>query len=321
MTKVVIIGAGYMAREHIKALKGVDADLPVGIMGQTKTKVDAVMRDFNIPICAESVKELYEKTKADAVIIAVNELASAGVVDDALNYPWVLLAEKPVSLEVSIAKKIELKRAKLNRQIYIAMNRRQYASTRRSATLLQDDESRRVIEVHDQENIIAAFDNNTPNAVISSWMVANSIHLIDYFNIFCRGRLVSVRINSELDTQNPFFTSSYIEYDSGDIGIYTALWNAPGPWSVKITTQHQMLEMRPLERLERQIFPHKQKQIVELPDYDKIHKPGLFIQISELIAATQGKKHSLPTLIDYIATHELVDRLYPSKIEVPNVNP
>ena len=318
MTKIAVIGAGYMAREHIKALKALDETMPIGIMGRTKTNVDSIADEFDIPIRAASIKELYDRTKAEALIIAVNELASPEIIGEALKYPWIMLVEKPVSLDIDLSYKLEQERVTLNRQVYVAMNRRHYASTLKTAFLLQDDKNQRIIEVHDQENIIAAANSGVPSEVISSWMVANSIHLVDYFNIFCRGRLVNLRVNSELDTKSPFFTSSFLEYDSGDIGIYTALWNAPGPWSVKITTRHQMLEMRPLEELEQQVFPQKRKHIVELPEHHKTYKAGLLTQASALILAVQGERHSLPTLKDYIDTHALVNKLYPRKIKVSN---
>ena len=316
MTKIAIIGAGYMAREHIKALMAVDGTEVCGVMGRTEAKAKALCDDMGIAVCAQSVEELFTKTQADAVVIAVNILSSPEIIDQALDHPWVILAEKPVSLELDDAHHLERKRAALQRQVYVAMNRRHYASTRQAAALLDADHNPRVVEVHDQENIIGALNSGVPEQVASSWMVANSIHLIDYFSMFCRGQLTAVTLNAELDPNAPFFTSAFLEYDSGDNGIYTAIWNAPGPWGVKITTAHQMLEMRPLEGLERQVFPEKRKQGVELSDDDKRHKPGLYLQARELVAAVNGQAHSLPTLNDQMATHELVNKLYPNKIAV-----
>lgn len=316
MTKIAFIGAGYMAQEHIKAFQSIDGVMISGIMGRSEDKVNKLAKDYNIPFTAKTVAELYEGTLADALVIAVNELNSPAIINQALDFPWVILAEKPVSLDLNEAKEIEEKRAKLNRNIFVAMNRRHYASTRQSLTVLENDTGPRVVEVHDQENIIAAAASNSPKEVISSWMVANSIHLIDYFNIFCRGKLTEVNINKELDINDPFFTSSFLKYDSGDIGVYHAVWNAPGPWSVKVTTRHQMLEMRPLEGLEFQVFPEKRKQAVDLPQDDKTHKPGLLIQAFSLIAASKGLEHNLPSLKDYIATHRLVTKLYPQALKV-----
>jgi predicted dehydrogenase len=316
MIKIAVIGAGYMAHEHIKAFQAVGGATIAGVMGRSPTNVKNICEEFGILAQAKSVSELYEKTRADALLVAVNEAASPRLLNEALDYPWVILAEKPISLKIADAKQIEQKRAMLNRQVFVAMNRRHYASTRQSQRLLESDDNPRIIEIHDQENIIAATEGGTPSEVISSWMVANSIHLIDYFNIFCRGKLSHIHINAELDVDNPFFSQAFIEYDSGDKGVYTAFWNAPGPWSVKITTKKQLLEMRPLEKLERQIFPQRQRHLVDLPEDDQHHKPGLFIQASGLVAAVQSINHFLPSLQDYLTTHELVNKLYPSKIRV-----
>ena len=146
-------------------------------------------------------------------------------------------------------------------------------------------------------------------------MVANSIHLVDYFNIFCRGCVNSVQISKPLDVNNPFCTSALIEYDSGDTGLYVGIWNAPGPWAVKVTTKEMMLEMRPLEQLELQKFPSRKKEVITLQGNYKL-KPGLLNQAKNLILAIKGEDHSLPSLSDYLKTHNLIRHIYPENIEV-----
>ena len=68
------------------------------------------------------------------------------------------------------------------------MNRRHFSSTINALQSLEDDDGKRFVEVHDQENIISALQSGQPREVVSRWMVANSIHLVDYFTLFCRGK-------------------------------------------------------------------------------------------------------------------------------------
>ena len=205
----------------------------------------------------------------------------------------------------------------LERKLFVAMNRRQYGSTIAAREIiLENDKNTRVVEIHDQENILAALANGSPKEVVSNWMVANSIHLVDYFNIFCRGNLNEFRLIEKLNTKKPFLIMASLSFDSGDLGFYTAFWNAPGPWSVKITTQEQLLEMRPLEGLEQQVFPEKSKNRISLPSVDKDYKPGIYRQAEQLVAATKSQHHFLPTLSEYLETHKLVDKLYPCRISI-----
>lgn len=316
MIKVVIIGAGYMAREHARAISNIDGVCIVGAMGRNKTKIQSFCGDFSIDVCAETVSELYKKTQANALVIAVNELSSPAIVMEALNFPWIILSEKPVSLDLEEAQQIEKKRMALKRKLFVAMNRRHYGSTIAARELLDSDNNTRVVEIHDQENTLAALASGSPKEVVSKWMVANSIHLIDYFSVFCRGKLCNLQFIEKLNTKKPFLTMAILRFDSGDLGIYTAFWNAPGPWSVKITTREQLLEMRPLEGLEQQVFPEKSKNRISLPAVDKEYKPGIYRQAEQLIAATKSQDHSLPSLIDYLETHKLVEKLYPNRMAI-----
>jgi predicted dehydrogenase len=316
MIKVVIIGAGYMAREHAKAISNIDGVGIVGAMGRSRAKAQSFCNEFDIDVCAETLPELHEKTQADALVIAVNELSSPAIIMEALNLPWIILAEKPVSLDLEEVQKIEKKRMALERKLFVAMNRRHYGSTIAARELLENDKNTRVVEIHDQENILAALASGTPKEVVSNWMVANSIHLVDYLSVFCRGKLNEFRLIEKLNTEKPFLSMATLKFDSGDLGFYTAFWNAPGPWSVKITTREQLLEMRPLEGLERQVFPEKSKTRISLPAVDKNYKPGVYQQAEQLVAATRSQHHSLPTLSEYLETHKLVDKLYPHRISI-----
>lgn len=316
MIKVAMIGAGYMAREHARAISSIAGVNIIGAMGRKRDRAQSFCSDFRIDVCAQSVLELYERTQANAVIIAVNELSSSSIILEALNFPWTILAEKPISLKLEEVEQIEKKRAKLGRELFVALNRRHYGSTIATQKLLKGDKNIRVVEIHDQENTVAAIESGTPKEVVSNWMVANSIHLVDYLNVFCRGELLSLSLIEEFDPEKPFFIMATAKFDSGDLGIYKAFWNSPGPWSVKITTREQLLEMRPLESLQRQVFPEKIKKEIPLPGLDKEYKPGIYHQAEQLIAAVNKENHSLPSVLDYIETHQLVKRLYPNRISI-----
>lgn len=305
-----------MACKHLEAIRTVDGFEVCGIMSRSPERANLLCKEYQIPICATSIQELFQETTADVVLIAVNELSSPDIIDKALDFPWVIFAEKPLCLELSDVLFLERKSKRLNRRLFVAMNRRHYSSTKRANDFLAFDSGRRIVEVHDQENITAVLDGGVSKTVAERWMVANSIHLIDYFTVFCRGKLDSVKITNELVLDNPFFMSATLNFSSGDTGNYVSFWNAPGPWGVKITTQNQMLEMRPLEILEHQIFPDRKRHQVDLGNDDIIAKPGLHSQLNQLEAAIKGKKHSLPDIAEYVETHKLVVSLYPNKLVV-----
>lgn len=321
MTKsIAIIGAGYMAEEHIKAFNALPGIIVAGITSRTFNDAKKLAETYGIDVVADDITSLYKATKADGVVVAVNELSTQEVIRQCMSYPWSVLCEKPLGLYINDTQSIADEAKASGTNIFIAMNRRHFESTNTALNYLNVDDGRRFVEVHDQENMIGALKGGQPIEVVSRWMVANSIHLIDYFSIFCRGNIERIETPVELDNKTPFIMQKTIYFSSGDIGVYTAVWNAPGPWAVKVTTPTQMLEMRPVEKLEHQIFPEKQRKTINLSDVDIKFKAGLYSQALQFRNHLNKSSHNLPNLENYILSHQLVESLYPQSLEVIEKN-
>ena len=60
--KIVFIGAGYMANEHIKVIKNLKKNFLVqGIYNRTRSKALILSKKYKIPHVALSIKDLYKK--------------------------------------------------------------------------------------------------------------------------------------------------------------------------------------------------------------------------------------------------------------------
>ena len=75
-----------------------------------------------------------------------------------------------------------------------------------------------------------------PQPIKKNWMYANSIHLIDYSNIFVEEKLYLHQKIFLVWIKGKIITF-IAKYNSGDKLIYNALWNIPGPWSVIISNK------------------------------------------------------------------------------------
>src|SRR5687767_2976939 len=128
--KVAIIGAGYMAREHIRAFRDIPGVKIAGITSRTRSRSDGLAHEFGIPFVCNSISELYEQTHADLVVVAVPELAANQVSRDCFQYPWVILFEKPVGYHLADAEEIAANARAHDARAYVALNRRSYSSTR-----------------------------------------------------------------------------------------------------------------------------------------------------------------------------------------------
>jgi predicted dehydrogenase len=310
LTKVAFIGAGYMGTEHAKAFKDIpEADL-CGIFSRTHSRAENLAKDVGIPNTCRSIAELYEKTQADLVVISVPELSVRDVCLEAFKYPWACLIEKPAGYDIADAQSILDVAKRHGIKAYVALNRRHYSSTRTVLSDLAGLSGARLINVYDQEDQIAARAAKQPELVVKNWMYANSIHVIDYLSILGRGEIVTIEPVIRWNPENPEFVLAKITYESGDLGIYQAVWNGPGPWAVTITTQEKCWEMRPLEQASFQPFGSRKLEPVSTNEWDTKFKPGLRRQAEEAMKAVRGLPSTLPSLEEAMKSMRLVEAIY-----------
>jgi predicted dehydrogenase len=308
--RVAVIGAGYTAREHIRAFVDVPGVAVVGIHSRTRARAKALATEFGIPAVCDSVSELYEKTRADLVVVTVVELSMNAVSRACFEFPWTALLEKPAGYNVPDAEAIYACAKAKNRKALVALNRRFYSSTRAMQNDLAQLDGPRFIKVQDQEDQAAALDFGQPQPVVDNWMYANSIHVVDYLRLLGRGKIVRVEPIVPWTPTRPGVVVSHIEFESGDIGLYEGIWNGPGPWAVNATTPAKRWELRPLEQAAFQNRGERKLQAVEIHTWDQTFKPGFRLQAAMAVAAALGRPSESPTLEDALETMRLIQSIF-----------
>lgn len=309
--KVVFVGAGYMASEHMKAFFGIEGVELVGIFSRTRERGEQLAANYSgMKVCG-SIDELYQQTFADLVVVTVTELSMNTVATECFTYPWKVLLEKPVGYNMPDATAI-LEAAKRNSScVYVALNRRAYSSTGIALDRLQGNAGPRFIKVQDQQDQEAALNiYKAPPLVAENYMYANSIHMIDYFHVFGRGEITKVTPVVPWNSKEPGIVVAHIEFSSGDIGLYEGIWNGPGPWVVTVNTPQERLEMRPLEQLTVQFKGERKLNPVQADQVDVEYKPGLRKQALAAVAAVRGQSTTLATLEDSFQSMQLVARIF-----------
>jgi len=310
MFKIAFIGAGNMTNEHLKVFFKIKNVFLSGIYSRTRSKSELLLEKYGINEVYNSIEDLYHNTLADLVIISVPELSTKEVCEIAFKFPWICLIEKPVGYNLINSIEINALAEKYLTTAYVALNRRHYSSTRKLQEDLKLNNEIRTVHVFDQENPKVALDGGTPKLVVDNWMYANSIHIIDYFTLFCRGSLISVENINKWIPGKPCFVLSKLVFSSGDIGIYEAIWEGPGPWAVTVSTPSKRWEMRPLEELSIQIYKSRKSIIQDVHIWDTNFKPGLRLQAEETLKLLKGETNQLPTLKDALVTMELINKIY-----------
>ena len=308
--RVAFIGAGYMASEHLRAFAACPDVQLVGIHSRSAARAHELAAAYpGLEVCF-TIDELHARTAADLVVVAVPELACLPVCEQAFRYDWTLLIEKPVGHTLAEARQIEQLAATHTAQAYVALNRRFYGSTLQFQQALQPIEAPRLVTILDQEDPAAALAAGQPPEVVRHWMFANSIHLIDYFSLLCRGEHLDSQVLTPWKPDAPGPVIAQLRFSSGDIGLYQAVWNAPGPWCVAVSTPSLRAELRPIEQLGLQHAGSRQVQFQPADPLDQQFKPGLLRQAQAVIQAARGEVTALPTLAEANRSMALVASIY-----------
>jgi len=308
--KVAIVGAGNMAREHIRAFSDVPGVSVAGIHSRTRGRAEGLAREFEIPCVADSVAELYERTRAALVVVTVSETSAIEVSRACFEFPWAVLLEKPPGCNLAEAEEIHAAALAKESQVLVALNRRHNSSTRKVLAELDEFHGSRFIQVQDQQDYDEAAKYNLHPLVLANLMYANSIHVIDYLCLFGRGEITSVVPVIHWNPEKPQVVVAAVEFSSGDAGVYTGVWNGPGPWAVAVNTPQRRWEMRPLEQLAFQDRGERKLRTVEPHIRDTEFKPGFRLQAEMAVAAALGQSSDAPTLAEALKTMRLIQRIF-----------
>jgi predicted dehydrogenase len=286
--KVWLIGAGIMAQDYIKVLKGLDKDfLVIGRGSDTAKKCEEAtgcevfqggINSFlsSMPqVCSHAIiavgaEVLYETTKL---------LLDYGVKN--------ILVEKPGALHKWQFQELEALARNKKANVLIAYNRRFYASVIKAKKLILDDRGVTSFnfEFTEWSHIIAPLQK--AKDVKEKWFLGNSTHVVDLaFYLGGKPREMAVFQSGKLDWHSSasIFGGAGIS-DEKAIFSYQANWESAGRWSVEMLTKEHRFILRPMEKLQIQKKGSIAQEFYADIDYslDEKYKPGLFLQTSRFL--------------------------------------
>lgn len=305
--RVAFVGAGPTAAEHIRAFRALPDVEIAAIYSRTAARARPLAEANGIASVCESLTDL-AATRADLVVVVVSVMEVHKVARACLDYPWTVLLEKPPAHNYVESVRLLEEARRLNRRVFVALNRRFYSATR--AALAGLTEEPRLIHVLDQQEPQRAVELGETPEYAAHLMYSNSLHLIDYLRIFGRGPISRVQPILPYDPADPGFVAAAIKFESGDRGIYQAVWNAPGPWAVTVTNRSHRWELRPLENASFTRAGERRPVSVESDPADTEFKPGFLRQAEAAVLAARGLPSGSVPLEEAVASLELVERIY-----------
>ena len=280
---ICLIGAGYMAVEYTKVLQ--EMNIPFKVVGRgVKSAVD-FEKKTRIAVQTGGIKNFLEGTEEMpfAAIVAVNaeQLATATLLLLKKGVKRILV-EKPAGLNLEELEELNREAKKQKADIFVAYNRRFYASTLKTKKTIDEDGGVTSFNFEFTEWSHIIKDLKKPDIVKKNWFLANSTHVID-LAFFLGGMPKEVKCYTtgglSWHPVASIFCGAGVT-ERGSLFSYHANWEAPGRWGVEVLTKKHRLILRPLEDLYIQkIGSLISEKVIFNDSLDHKFKPGLYKQV------------------------------------------
>ena len=300
-----IVGAGGIAIEYAKILKSLGRDFIV--IGRGEASAVKFKEATGIEPILGGL-ENYLKTSPELPEKAINcvRASDLGKTNICLSNYGVkcILSEKPGFLpdEIEAVKNTVMKNGTT---IYIAYNRRFYASVFAAEKIIKEDGGLLSFnfEFTEWAHVIEA-SSSIPEIEKNNLFITNSTHVVD-LAFFLGGtpkEMICYQTGSVgWHTPSNFAGSGVTE--KGVLFSYNANWNAPGRWAVELLTAKHRIYLKPMEQLQLQDKGSVKVYPVEIDDHlDKEFKPGFYLETKAFLEGNDSRLCTIKEQVQRVDT-------------------
>ena len=181
---LAIIGAGYIAHEHLNTIQKIKGLNPKLIYSRTAEKSEKVAKEFKIPNIAKTYKEFEDSLSGiDGILILVSADNIFEVTSNLLPYQIPLFIEKPPALSYKGSLDLSLKASKCKTLNMVGFNRRFYSIYHKGLKKIDDHGQLLGLSVEGHERFWKVRDGLSLHTR-DQWLYANSSHTIDLLDFF-----------------------------------------------------------------------------------------------------------------------------------------
>ncbi len=300
--EILLIGAGQMAVEYARVLQALKKKFLT--IGRSEKSVIEFEKATSRPAIPGGIHNWLNKNRVvpETAIVATDETMLGPITRLLINHGVrQILVEKPGGLNLADLSQTRLTAKKHQAGVFIAYNRRFFASTIKAGELIKKDGGVKSFNFDFTERSHLIEKLNKPPVVKKEWLLANSSHVID-LAFFLGGKPKKINTYTAGDgglawhPQASIFTGSGLSQNRA-LFSYHADWQSAGRWAIEIVTPKQKLIFRPLEKLQKQKFGKMEIEEIKLNDeLDHKFKPGLY-RLTQSFLTT---KNNLPTIDEQI---------------------
>lgn len=298
---ILLVGAGPMAIEYAKVLNSLKIDFIV--VGRGTENAKKFTEAVGHTVISGGVEKFFKTNSSypQRAIVAVSE-EQLGKVTLFLLEQGIksILVEKPGGLDFNEIKKVGDLTYSKKAKVFVAYNRRFYASIRKAQEIIDEDGG---------EILSISFDFTEPDFKIAplikgpgvkeNWFLQNSTHVVDmaFFLADKPKRIISFKSGTLSWHSNGAVFSGAGITNRGALFSYHANWKGPGRWGVELVSKNYKLFFRPLEKLQIQKLGSFEIEDIEIDDQlDKNFKSGLYREVQSFL----GNKRNLCTIAEQV---------------------
>jgi len=309
---VLIVGAGMMAEEYCKVIKALRYE-PI-VIGRGEENAAKLEKELQIPVLRGGIEKNISKVNdgVSHAIVAVNINQLAHITEILLNAGIKnILVEKPAGVDYQEIKTLTTLAKNKKSNVYVAYNRRFYASTQKALEIIKADGgvTSFYFEFTEWGHVIEK--TTYPQDIKEKWFLANSTHVADlafFLGGFPKEMTSYVQGSLNWHKRGSIYTGAGIS-EKGVLFSYQANWSAPGRWSVEVLTQKHRLYFKPMEKLQIQEIGSVTVEPVEIDDkLDLLYKPGLYRETESFLNGYEdGKKITIAEQLEHMQFYERIE--------------
>lgn len=285
--KLILVGAGPIAVQYSQILSHMGQEHTVIGRG-TNSSTEFEKLTGNAALIGGLENWLKSNPPVpEKAIVAVTENELGKAVLQLLNFGVKsILVEKPGAFTLEEIQEVAAKAKEKKADVFIAYNRRFFASTRKAQQIIAEDGgvTSFYFEFTEWSHVIAPLQK--AEGVKEQWFLQNSSHVIDLaFYLGGAPEKMNSYVSGSLDWHPAasVFAGSGIS-KQGALFSYQANWEAPGRWAVEILTKKHRLYFKPMEKLQIQKIGSVAIEMVEIDDeLDQKFKPGYFLEVKQFL--------------------------------------
>lgn len=307
-----LVGAGIMAKEYVRVLKGCSAEFLV--VGRGEPNAAAMEKEFGITVLRGGLENaLNQHAHPEHIILATPvELLGEGLKTAISAGIKNILIEKPGFLHRSQGEELLREAKARGLHVHIAYNRRFFSSVFEMERLIKQDGGLRSFQFEFTEwaDDIASLGKDP--RTLDRWVLSNSSHVIDLaFHVGSVPQTINCVHTGHLawHPAAAYFTGAG-QTKSGALFSYSASWDSPGRWGVEMMTKNLRFILRPMEKLV--IQRRNSLKIEEVPledEWDRSYKPGLYWLVEAFLDPRSSRRSKLCTLEEQVNMFPIYEKM------------